>query len=102
MINGLDSYDEWTYDNFLDADLFGAPELDERNRLDITLEELELEPTSISDIDLIVRQGIADGYTAASVMSFLEDVEAQHGLPTRVAVATYLLEARNAPALASV
>lgn len=101
MINGLDSCDEWTYDNFLDADLFGAPELDERDRLDITHEEIELERTSLSDIDLILRQGIADGYTAASVMRFLEEVEVQHGLPTRVALAAYLLEAGNASAPAS-
>lgn len=101
MFSGRDSYDEWTYDNFLDADLFGAPELDERDRLDITHEEIELERTSLSDIDLILRQGIADGYTAASVLSFLAGVEARHGLPTRVALAAYLLEAGNAPALAS-
>jgi len=101
MFSGRDSYDEWTYDNFLDADLFGAPELDERDRLDITHEEIELERTSLSDIDLILRQGIADGYLAASVLSFLADVEAQHGHPTRVALAAYLLEAGSVPALTS-
>ncbi len=91
MFSGRDSYDEWTYDNFLDADLFGAPELDERDRLDITHEEIELERTSLSDIDLILRQGIADGYLAASVLSFLAGVEARHGVRTRSLLADYLI-----------
>ncbi|MGI8403381.1 MAG: hypothetical protein ACR2OE_01180, partial [Thermomicrobiales bacterium] len=68
MINGLDSYDEWMYDNAPDAGCpLDFPDPDERDRLDVTLEEIELERTSLSDIDLILRQGIADGYTAASV-----------------------------------
>ncbi|MGI8405482.1 MAG: hypothetical protein ACR2OE_12100 [Thermomicrobiales bacterium] len=102
MFNGLDSYDEWTHDNAPDA---GSPpdfpELDERNRLDFTLEEIQLERVSLSDLDLILREGFADGYGADSALRFLADVEARHGLRTRCLLADYLVNIGSDSAPAS-